>query len=119
MPRFVSAKIHGIRVTGAAVEYNGSVSICPVLMAAADISPYEWVHIVNLTTGARWETYALVAERGEFTLNGGSARLGEIGDSCVVMTTDWADHFEGAMVIFCDNNNLIKQATRYASAHSD
>lgn len=119
MGRYVAAKIHGIRVTGASVEYNGSVSICPDLMKAAGINPYEWVHIVNLTTGARWETYALVADRAEFTLNGGSARLGEIGDSCVVMTTEWADHFEGANIVFCDHENNIRSAGRYASAHGD
>lgn len=110
---WISAKIHGIRVTGASVEYHGSVSICPDLMEAAEIHEGEQVHIVNLATGDRWITYAIRGDEGAFTLNGGSARLGEIGDPCVIMTYAWAKTSPGAAVIFVDKDNDIIDRMRY------
>jgi len=113
MKQWVAGKIHGICVTGSSVDYNGSVSICPDLMAVAGIEQYEWVHIVNLNNGARWETYALHAAEGEFTLNGGSARLGELHDPCVVMTTAWGADFGAARVVFCDQENQMIESMVY------
>jgi aspartate 1-decarboxylase len=111
---FVGAKIHGIRVTGKSVHYTGSVSISRALMEAASIVPYERVDVVNLNNGARWTTYALEAGEGEFTLNGGGARLGEIGDPCVVMTYVTVDgRFPGANVVFCDARNRIDSRLHY------
>ena len=113
MRRFVGAKIHEIRVTGKSVRYVGSVSICPRLMDAAGIEPFEEVQVVNLNNGERWYTYALAGRPGEFLLNGGGARLGEIEDHCVVMTYISAPEFPGANVIFCDANNEIMERLRY------
>lgn len=120
MKTFVSAKLHGIRVTDKSVEYHGSVSICPKLLAAAGIEQYEQVHVVNLNNGNRWVTYAIEGEIGAFTLNGGGARLGEIGDSCVVMTYDLLLPLPApfrdaplASVIFCDERNAIKAESVY------
>lgn len=107
MKRWVSAKIHGIRVTDASVVYNGSVSICAKLMDLAGIEEYEEVQVVNLATGGRWTTYALKAPEGEFTLNGGGARLGVKGDQCVVMTYRTAEKFVPANVVFCSKDNSV------------
>lgn len=116
MKNYVSAKLHDVIVTDKSIEYRGSVSICAKLMEAAGIDPYERVQVVNLTTGARWETYALPAPPGQFTLNGGGARLGEVGDRCVVMTYVWGDIYRGANVVFCDQNNAIRETMRYEGA---
>lgn len=116
MRTYVSAKIHGIRVTGKSVHYNGSVSICEHLMGLVDIKPHEQVHLVNLTTGARWVTYALPAERGVFTLNGGGARLGEVGDEVVILAyqTEPVQTASGkAMVVFCDRANQVRETMAY------
>lgn len=116
MKHFVSAKIHGIRVTDKSIEYNGSVSICPHLMAMAGIDEHEKVQIVNLNNGQRWETYALKGDMYAFTLNGGGARLGEIGDECVVITYKLAETFESARVIFVDEQNLERGRMLYENS---
>jgi aspartate 1-decarboxylase len=113
MKSFVSAKIHGIRVTDKSVRYNGSVSICPELMKAAGIQQFEKVQIVNLTNGNRWETYAIEAAVKAFTLNGGGARLGEIGDECVIITYDVSEIFQSANVVFVNECNDIFKTMRY------
>lgn len=114
---FVGGKIHNLRVTDKSLQYIGSVSISRELMSAAGMMEYEKVLVVNLNNGARWETYALsIEEPGQFTLNGGGARLGEVGDVCVVLTFRESEHFEGAPLIFCDANNKIVRKDKYASS---
>jgi aspartate 1-decarboxylase len=113
MKTYVGGKIHGIRVTDKSIEYHGSVSIAAELLEAAQIEQYEQVTIINLNNGQRWTTYAIPAERREFTLNGGGARLGEIGDVCVILTYKQLEKFEGAPVVFCDALNRIVETTRY------
>ena len=113
MRTFVVAKIHDLTVTDAHLRYIGSVTIDAHLLAAAGIDPYEQVDIVNLNNGARWTTYALPGDPGVFTLNGGGARLGVIGDRCVVMTYRQAATFPGAHAIFCDGGNRIVRELDY------
>ena len=65
------SKIHRATVTGANIDYEGSISIDPDLMKAADILPYEAVHVWNITNGARLVTYAIEGkESGEICVNG-------------------------------------------------
>ena len=115
MRTWVSAKLHGITVTDASVEYHGSVGIDAALMAAVDILPWEQVHVVNLSSGHRWVTYALPLEAGggEFTLNGGGARLGVVGDVCVVMAYRTATEFTPAKVAFVGAGNTVVDSTVY------
>lgn len=113
MKQFIAAKIHGIVATDRSVDYHGSVGICATLMAAAGIDPYEQVQVVNLRTGDRWITYAIADRPGTFALNGGSARLGEVGDRCLVMTYQVSDRPVPARVVFCDAENRISGEERY------
>jgi aspartate 1-decarboxylase len=109
MKEYVQSKIHNIRVTAKSIDYHGSVTICCDLLSASKIEPYQKVDVVNLDTGGRWTTYAVPGSKGSFELNGGGARLGEIGDKCVVIAYQSADQFPGATVIFCDKyNNKIE-----------
>ena len=110
---YVSAKIHGIHVTAKSVRYHGSVTIGADLLNAVDIQPYERVYIVNLSTGGRWDTYVIPGELGQFVLNGGGARMGEVDDECVVMTYGMAETFDGAPVIVLDAHNAITTQLRY------
>lgn len=110
---YVAAKIHGIRVTDASVEYHGSVTIDAWLLKTAGIEAYERVEIVNLSTGGRWATYALPGDDGVFTLNGGGARLGVPGDLCVVMTFALAETAPGAVVVFCGDGNSVAGTMSY------
>jgi len=87
MRRICKSKIHGAFVTESNLNYVGSLTIDRALMDAADILPYEWLHVVNVTTGSRFETYAIEAEAGSGTiaLNGAAARLGYVGDKLIIM----------------------------------
>ncbi len=81
------SKIHGATVTEANLHYVGSLTIDRALMDAANIAPYEWLHVVNVTTGSRFQTYAIEAEAGSgvIALNGAAARLGYRGDKVIIM----------------------------------
>jgi len=82
------SKIHRAAVTGADLNYSGSLSIDEDLLEAADILPYEKVDVVNINTGGRFSTYAIKGKRGsgEIALNGGAARLGQTGDLLIIIT---------------------------------
>jgi aspartate 1-decarboxylase len=109
---YVSAKVHGLKVTGKALGYNGSASIPRSLMDAAGLEPYEQVQVVNRANGERFVTYAIPGPEGEFVLNGAAARLGEPGDECLVIAYCQAPEFPGARVAFVDpsDNSLLKVA---------
>ena len=85
---FLKTKIHRARVTGACLEYEGSLSIDHGLMAQGDIAPYEQVGVYNLSNGERFETYAIAAPEGsgEICLNGAAARKGQPGDLIIITT---------------------------------
>ena len=111
---YVSAKLHGITVTDKSLDYNGSASIDRVLMKEAGIQPHEQVQVVNTNNGERWVTYAIPVDvPGAFTLNGAAARLGEIGDKCIVITYGWSEKDPEARVVFLNKDNTIREKIRY------
>jgi aspartate 1-decarboxylase len=85
---FLLAKIHNCTLTGANLNYVGSISIDKVLLDKAGILPYEQVQVVNSANGKRFITYAIPApaNSGTIELNGAAARLGIIGDRLIIMT---------------------------------
>jgi aspartate 1-decarboxylase len=84
----LSGKIHRATVTGADLNYIGSITIDARLMKAANILPFERVQVVNITNGARLETYALEGEAGSgvIQLNGAAAHLVRVGDLVIIMS---------------------------------
>lgn len=82
------SKIHRATVTDANLRYEGSVTIDETLMAAADILPYEQVHIWNATNGSRLTTYALPGAPGSSVIcvNGAAARHAAPGDIVIIAT---------------------------------
>src|SRR4030042_826241 len=84
----LKSKIHRATVTDADVNYEGSITIDPVLMEAADILPYEQVDVLNINNGARLTTYAIEgrADSGDICLNGAAARLGTKGDIVIIVS---------------------------------
>jgi aspartate 1-decarboxylase len=80
------SKIHRATVTDANLDYEGSVSIDPDLMRAADILPYEQVHVVDVTNGERLVTYAIEGKAGEICLNGAAAHKCHPGDIVIIIT---------------------------------
>ncbi|MDV7186676.1 aspartate 1-decarboxylase [Lutibacter sp. TH_r2] len=84
----VKSKIHRVKVTGAELNYIGSITIDEDLMEAANIIQGEKVQIVNNNNGERLETYAIPGPRnsGEITLNGAAARKVAVGDVLILIT---------------------------------
>ena len=84
--RMMKSKIHRATVTDANLHYIGSISLDPRLMELSDILEWEQVTIVDIDNGARFETYAIVGNPGEITLNGAAARLVHPGDKVIIIT---------------------------------
>ena len=82
----LKSKIHRATVTDANINYEGSISIDRKLMQAADILPYEQVHVLDVNNGTRLSTYAIEGEAGEICLNGAAARLVSKGDIVILLT---------------------------------
>ncbi len=82
------SKIHRATVTHADLEYEGSVTVDADLLDAAEILPYEAVHIWNVTRGTRLMTYALAGPRGSgaVCINGAAAHLNQPGDLVILAT---------------------------------
>ncbi|MCH2192649.1 aspartate 1-decarboxylase [Kordia sp.] len=89
----VKSKIHRVKVTGADLNYIGSITIDEDLMDAANIVQGERVQIVNNNNGERLETYAIPGPRGsgEITLNGAAARRVAKDDVLILITYTWMD----------------------------
>jgi len=89
----VKSKIHRVKVTGADLNYIGSITIDEDLMDAANIVQGERVQIVNNNNGERLETYAIPGPRGsgEITLNGAAARRVAKDDILILITYTWMD----------------------------
>ena len=83
----MKAKIHRGVITGAELDYEGSISIDKSLLEAAGLFPYEKVQVVNLNNGQRFDTYVIEAKAGtgEICLNGPAARLGQKGDLVIII----------------------------------
>lgn len=111
----VKSKIHRVKVTGADLNYIGSVTIDEDLMDAANIIEGEKVQIVNNNNGERLETYVIPGPRntGEITLNGAAARKVAKGDvliiiSYAIMEMEKARNFKPSLVFPDEETNLLK-----------
>jgi aspartate 1-decarboxylase len=84
----LKSKIHRAVVTGADPDYEGSLSVDPMLIEAAGMREFELVHVADVENGARLETYLLAAEKGSGVVqaNGAAARLLHPGDHIIIMT---------------------------------
>lgn len=111
----VKSKIHRVKVTGADLNYIGSITIDEDLMDAANIIQGEKVQIVNNNNGERLETYAIPGPRnsGEITLNGAAARRVAPGDVLILITyaimeLEEAKVFKPALVFPDEDTNLLR-----------
>ena len=80
----LKSKIHRGTVTGADLNYEGSISIDIKLMELADLLEFEKVDIYNINNGARFSTYVIPGESGQICLNGAAARMTAIGDKVII-----------------------------------
>ena len=111
----VKSKIHRVKVTGADLNYIGSITIDKDLMDAANIIEGEKIQIVNNNNGERLETYVIPGSRGsgEITVNGAAARKVSIGDVLILITYasmsfEEAKNFKPSIIFPNEENNLLK-----------
>ncbi|MBR6996196.1 MAG: aspartate 1-decarboxylase [Ruminococcus sp.] len=115
----LKSKIHRAVITQAELNYVGSVTIDEDLMDAAGLFEYEHVHIVNVNSGSRIETYVIAGERGSgvICLNGAAARAGQKGDPVIIMSyaamTPEEIKSHRPKVVFVDDKNAIVRVADY------
>ena len=113
MRTMLKSKIHRATVTGADVNYEGSVTLDPTLMEAADILPYEQVHVLDISNGARLTTYAIEGARGsgQVVVNGAAAHLVHTGDLVIILTyrevEEHAVRSHRPTLVYVDRRNRI------------
>lgn len=120
------SKLHQMKVTEANLHYEGSITIDKELLDEAGILPYEKVQVVNITNGARLETYTIPGDAGSRTccLNGAAARKTQVGDRVIIisyaeMSPEEAKDFKPKVVIVDENNDpkTIVDGTEYATKY--
>lgn len=115
----LKGKIHRAIVKQAELNYVGSITVDPELMEAAGILEYEYVQIVDIENGNRFETYTICGERGSgmICLNGAAARQVAVGDHVIIMCYAQMTPEEAAThkpsVVFVDDDNRIRQISSY------
>lgn len=109
------AKVHGATLTGANLNYVGSLTLDAGIMEQLDMLPNEQVQVLNLNTGSRLTTYLLPGEKGSgvVALNGAAARLGHPGDKVLivayaVMSEEEARQFRPKVVLVDDRNRIVE-----------
>ena len=111
----IKSKIHKVTITGANLNYIGSITIDEDLIDAANLIENEKVHVLDLNNGERLETYVIKGVRGsgDICLNGAAARKVLIGDIIIIMSYAFLDFEEAKsfkpVIIFPDTitNKLI------------
>lgn len=109
----LKSKIHRATVTGADLNYEGSISIDKLLCEKADLIEFEKIDIYNITNGERFSTYVIYGEKGEIGLNGAAARKVHVGD--LVILASYAEYSEEeclnykAKLVFVDEENNEKK----------
>jgi aspartate 1-decarboxylase len=109
----LKSKVHRATVTHAELDYEGSCAIDQNLLDAANILPFEQIHIYNVANGERFTTYAITAPRGSGTIgvNGAAAHKASPGDLLIICTyaelkAKEAEHFK-PMLVYVDRDNVI------------
>jgi aspartate 1-decarboxylase len=111
--KLLKSKLHRATITRSDLDYEGSIAIDECLLDAADIRPFEAVHVWNINNGARLETYAIQAERGsrEICLNGAAARLAVVGDRVIIASFQWVEESRTMehcpKKVFVDSQNRV------------
>lgn len=107
------SKIHRATVTDADLNYEGSVSIDPVLIKKAKMFLNQRVDIVNCNNGARFSTYIIEGKKGEVCLNGAAARLVQKGDKVIIIAYAAIELSEATRheptVVFVDEKNKFRE----------
>lgn len=115
----LKGKIHRAVVTQAELNYVGSITVDSELLEAAGILEYEYVQVVDVENGNRFETYTIAGEAGSgmICLNGAAARQVALGDHVIIMSYANMSEEEARehkpYVVFVDDDNKIVRTSRY------
>ncbi len=116
MRKVMAAKLHGIFVTGADLNYHGSITLDPDHCEAAGIYPLEFVDVWNKNSGARISTYVIWGERGSrcCILNGAAARTCQTGDEVIICSSHYIEaeripDFRPTVLTFDRSNQIVEQ----------
>jgi aspartate 1-decarboxylase len=116
MIKIIRAKLHGIKVTNADLDYHGSITLDPEHCKAAGIYPLEFVEIWNKNSGARISTYVIFGTAGSrcCILNGAAARTCQIGDQLIIAASEYIDRaalcdFDPTVLTFHPDNSIDEQ----------
>ena len=118
MRMMLKSKIHRATVTEANVDYEGSITIDKDLMEAADILPFEQVHVLDIDNGSRLETYVIEGERGSgvICINGAAARLVSAGDKVIIISYQTISEADALnlvpKLVYVDSQNAIVHKQR-------
>src|SRR6059058_4184096 len=111
----LKSKIHRATVTGASLDYEGSLTISADLAQLVGLIPYEKILVSNLNNGERFETYAIFGEarQGIIELNGATAHLGKIGDRLTIMsfaryTSEEAELHAPLIAVLNEKNEIVR-----------
>src|SRR4030042_223917 len=123
MRTMLKGKIHRARVTEANLEYEGSITVDKALMEAADILPYEQVHVLDVNNGNRLVTYAIEGDRGSgvICINGAAARLVSVGDTVIIISYCTVNEAEARnhipkLVYVNSQNTIVKKSKEICSS---
>ena len=109
----LKSKIHRATVTGADINYTGSVAIDPALCEAVGLREFEKVDVLDINNGARLTTYVILGAPGEICLNGAAARLVQKGDHVIICAyaqfeEDELEGFRPKVVLVDDDNRVTE-----------
>lgn len=114
--QLLKSKIHRAQVTGASIDYEGSLTIDSELMEKVGLLPYEKILCSNLANGNRFETYAIPGDRGagDILLNGATAHLGKPGDRLTIMSYTWIDdtaarQWQPRVIVLGKRNSILHE----------
>jgi len=113
--QMLKSKIHRAVVTAVELDYEGSIACDPESLVAADILSGEKVLVANVNNGNRFETYAILGRKGQISLCGAAARLGQVGDLVIVMAFGLMDDQEARRrrpaIVHPDARNRVHPST--------
>jgi aspartate 1-decarboxylase len=118
MRTMLKSKIHRATVTEANIQYEGSITLDKDLMEAADILPFEQVHVLDIDNGSRLETYVIEGERGSgvICINGAAARLVSAGDKVIIISYQTISEADALnlvpKLVYVDSQNAIVHRQR-------
>lgn len=123
--RMLKSKIHRARITHADLDYEGSITLSPELLTAANILPFEAVHVWNVTQGTRFETYTILGapKSTAVCVNGAAAHLVAPGDIIIIASFIQLEESQcrnySPIAVFVDENNHQKEIREEVAALVD